>query len=192
MPIQAPTLPAAAKILQDHLNDLLARTLTQTRLIVFGTPGSESVSVSFRQKGKPSSAELKTGWGRMSLDLWQACAGVPVPSGGVALQTIRYRYALSVEGQGEPFLRWEYEKNPPEGSLQCRHHIQGSLLLPEPFGISLNQLHVPTRYTLIEDIIRFCIHDLGVKPLGGGGWSERLEESVQKFKEEFATPIDRW
>ena len=191
MPIEAPTLPAAAKTLQDHLNDLLTRTLTETRLIVFRVPNSSVVSVSFRQKGKPSSAELKTSRGRMSLELWQTCAGVPARRPGyVQLQTIRYRYALTVKDAEEPMLRWDYEKVRPAAKSWCRHHFQGCLPLPEPFGVALNELHVPTGYTLIEDVIRFCIDDLGVRARSPD-WEDLLEESERKFKEEFALPMDR-
>jgi len=37
----------------------------------------------------------------------------------------------------------------------------------------------------IEDILRFCIVDLGVEPLSAN-WHEILQESYELFREEFA------
>lgn len=68
----------------------------------------------------------------------------------------------------------------------CRHHLQGPLLVP--FGrheLNLNDFHLPTGYTTIEDVIRFCIVDLGASPLSRD-WHETLEGSYRLFKTKFA------
>jgi hypothetical protein len=101
------------------------------------------------------------------------------------LRTIRYRYTLRPDGDSEPRLRWEYVREFSEGN-PSRHHLQGPITVP--FGrreLNLNDLHLPTGYTTIEDVIRFCIVDLGVTALSSG-WHEVLEESYRLFKTKFA------
>jgi len=49
----------------------------------------------------------------------------------------------------------------------------------------LNDLHLPTGYVLLEEIIRFCIVDLGVRTLDAD-WNKTLEDSEEKFKKSFA------
>lgn len=190
MPIEAPTLLAAARKLQEHLNGLLTRTITETRLVAVALQGAPRVLVTFRQAGKPIFAPLRTRFDTFHLSLRQICEGIPGEGGGVQLQTVIYAYTLTPLGAREPAFRWEYEKRPQPGFLASRHHLQGEIPLPPPFGISLNKLHVPTGYTLIEDIIRFCIVDLGVSPLSGA-WDRLLQESEDVFKHDFAPPTDR-
>jgi hypothetical protein len=45
-------------------------------------------------------------------------------------------------------------------------------------------LHLPTGFVALEDVLRFCIVDLGVNPLSDG-WHDVLEESYRLFKTEF-------
>lgn len=70
------------------------------------------------------------------------------------------------------------------GAEYCRHHVQG----PIHFGItdrdrvegSLQRWHLPTGPVAIEDIIRFCIVDLGIEPLDAG-WGDILKRSYDRF-----------
>jgi len=41
----------------------------------------------------------------------------------------------------------------------------------------LNDLHLPTGWVRLEEVLRFCIVDLGVRPLSPR-WHEALVESV--------------
>ena len=49
----------------------------------------------------------------------------------------------------------------------------------------LNDLHLPTGFTTIEEVLRFCIVDLGVTPLSDE-WDRVLTDSYEKFKGDFA------
>jgi hypothetical protein len=51
-------------------------------------------------------------------------------------------------------------------------------------AVSLNDLHLPTGYVAFEEVLRFCIVDLGVHPLSDG-WDGVLRESYEQFKTEF-------
>ena len=101
-------------------------------------------------------------------------------------------------------FRWEYEKDP--GNSYCRHHFQGPITVPikHDTEVSLNDLHVPTGFVTVEEILRFCIVDLGVPPLSPATlppapaepgdhdlhrhktWDEVLTESYERFKGDFA------
>lgn len=133
----------------------------------------------------PAEVPLQTRFGVAHLSIAQTCLTEREPDGEHRLRTIRYRYALRPEGDSEPQLRWEYVREFSEDN-PCRHHLQGPVSVP--FGrreLNLNDLHLPTGYTTIEDVIRFCIVDLGVSPLSSG-WHEVLEESYRLFKTKFA------
>lgn len=88
-------------------------------------------------------------------------------------------------GADDPLFRWEFVRFPSSGSFWCRNHLQG----PINIGVggrtvNLNDWHLPTGLVPIEEIIRFCIVDLGVPPLDVGvdtdgvpGWHTRLAGS---------------
>ncbi len=185
MPIEARTLQGAAKTFCDHLNHVLARTVTRTRL-QFIDVGEDLIQVAFRQAGRPTTARLTTRFGQMELFLGQNCAAEPTDSKRVRLFTASYKYTLNVHGVEEPLFRWEYKRKPTPSERWCRHHVQGNV--PLRIGkkdTSLNDLHLPTGYVAIEDVLRFCIVDLKVKPLTKN-WHETLEGSYNRFKTEFA------
>lgn len=186
MAFEGRTLREANQSFKDHLNQLLAHTITQTPLVAMIEPRSSLATIGFRQGGVPGSALLRTRFGMMELYLGQVCDGVDAERRRVGLRTIKYQYKLTPAGTTEPLIRWEYDRFPTGQGLWCRHHIQGPI--PVSFGVggpvSLNDLHLPTGQILIEEVIRFCIVDLGVQPLdssfrddGLPAWHHRLLES---------------
>jgi hypothetical protein len=100
------------------------------------------------------------------------------------LKTLSYRYHIRPDGKTDPAFRWEYTREAPGD--HCRHHIQGPL--DAHFGrasLSLNDIHLPTGYVTIEEIVRFLIVDLGVKPLTER-WREVIADSYRTFKTKLA------
>ena len=96
-----------------------------------------------------------------------------------------YRYTLTPAGADEPLLRWEYVRSPPPGAEWCRHHLQGSEELEiNGYVVPLDAFHLPTGYVTFEEVLRFCIVDLGVLPLHRN-WSAILRDSYEQFKAEF-------
>lgn len=182
MPIVEKTLPGAARAFCDRLNSLLAATLTESRLVVFEARGA--FCLGFRRRGVIVEAPLSTQRGRFGLSIGQTFEGVSEP-GGIRLTTRSYRYVLTPEGAQEGLFRWEYEKRWPRPEDRwCRHHLQGTVSVPLPLGsVALDALHVPTGYVTLEEVLRFCIVDLGAKPRKKG-WHERLEESYRRFRED--------
>lgn len=190
MAIEGATLEEATRAFREHMNGLLARTVTRTRLVTLPHHGriqAASVQVAFRQGGRATEARLHTRYGPMHLYLGQRCESA-MRGRRHRLVTAAYRYTLRAEGKHDPLLRWEYERRwPHSGARWCRHHLQGDVPVPLGDGsVSLNALHTPTGYVTVEEVLRFCIVDLGVAPLAAD-WHEQLEASYALFKGDFAS-----
>lgn len=102
------------------------------------------------------------------------------------MMLVSYRYALGHNQGSEPVFRWESSSpDLADRALWNRFHVQGavavSLSTRRP-PVSLNDLHLPTGAIPIEDVIRFCIVDLGVTPLSDD-WDARLRESRRLTRE---------
>jgi len=191
VPIEAGTFDEAARSFCDHLNHVLARTVTETRLIWVHVPGQSLGEVAFRQAGAPTVAPLRTRFGLMSLSLGQLCGSVVQPSGLHRLYTAKYKYTITPEGAQQALFRREYVRRyPSPDDRWCRHHLQGDVPLPRPLydgatPLTLDGLHVPTGFTTVEEVLRFCLTDLGVEPLSAD-WDDVLTESYERFKTDFA------
>lgn len=91
-------------------------------------------------------------------------------------------------GADDPLFRWEVVRFPSTGSLWRRNHLQGPITVDlGGRAVDLDDWHLPTGWAPVEEIIRFCIVDLGVPPIdpsvdaeGIPGWHARLTESAQQ------------
>jgi len=65
------------------------------------------------------------------------------------------------------------------GKRWCWRHIQMPHIASMPQGeLNFNKIHIPSGYVVIEDVIRFLITDLGVKPpCGSTKWHQKLVDS---------------
>jgi len=163
MPIVAPSVWSAAAQFCEHLNEVLATTVTQTRLVPARRRARDiQIDIAFRQAGRAIEAPLATRFGPLRLSLAQVCDGIPWHDDTVQLRTIRYRYTLAV-ADADPLFRWEY--GPLLPGFHANHHLQGAVPLQiGRHALSLNDLHLPTGHVGVEEILRFCIADLGVRP----------------------------
>lgn len=180
MPSTGRSLQEASRSFTDHLNRTLNRTLTQRRLIAVPNREDEYIGILFREAGRFRPVRLHTRYGPMDFGVSLRCVVEPVDNRRVKLSTAWYRYTLQAEDHREPMFRWEYVSEPEsDDAFWARHHLQGSA--PIDVGsqyVSLNDLHVPTGPVPIEEVIRFCINDLGVAPLSGE-WDAILVESAE-------------
>ncbi len=183
-PIEGKSLEAVSRRFSDQLNRLLAKTISQHRLVALAIP-KRGVNIAFRQSGIVETAKLKTRFGEMELFIGLLCDAAEVERKLRRLFIAEYKYTLTLKGSTEPLWRWEYVRRwPRETDRWCRHHVQGAI--PVSIGrqsISLNDLHLLTGYVTLEEIIRFCLVDLKVKPLSSD-WHEILQKSYQQFKRE--------
>jgi len=191
MAARRPELPGAVRGFRDRLNTLLHRTITPQPLIMTGaTPaadGAQRMQFTFRQGG-PVLAELQSRVGVLGLYVGQVCEARPSDQDGPPIRTVNYRYALHVgtDINSEPVMRWEFDRRPADPQAQwSRRHLQGPIPLSfGPTTVSLNDLHLPTGYVTLEDVIRFCVHDLGV-PAIRSDWNDILIQSYREFKDQF-------
>ena len=189
----------ALETFRERLNSLLRDTITAAPLAPIFAPRppdgfTAHAEFSFRDGGRPTAVPLQSKLGELRLYVGQVCATHIV--GGPLRRTHRvstqaYTYHLYVGGAHEPLLRWEYLKQwPDEDARWCRHHLQGPTALD--FGssrVSMADLHMPTGYVTLEDVIRFCICDLGVQPLDPRkDWHQRLEQTYDEFRSESSPP----
>jgi hypothetical protein len=102
------------------------------------------------------------------------------------LKTLAYAYRIS-EGPtlNDPYIfRWEYNSRERLESLSPRHHFHTPAIL-RCFGtreLNLNRLHIASGWVTVEEIIRFLIVELGLKPKSRD-WDRLLRESEEKFRE---------
>ena len=189
MAFKGRTLQEACQALREHLNRLLSHTITRVPIIVLIEPGTDLVYVSFRQGGVSDSVTLQSRFGPVDLYLGLICDGVDGEHQRFRLRTLKYQYLMKRANESEPVVRWEYDRFPTGPGLWCRNHLQGAIPVRFSNGqpVSLNDMHLPTGWVPFEEVIRFCIVDLGVQPLdeslrddGLPEWDHRLRESQQR------------
>jgi hypothetical protein len=187
MPIRGRSLGDVTRIFVDQLNAILHTTVTQMPLS-FEVAGSIA-NIRFRRGIEPAPAQLQTHYGPMGLYIGQLCDSTIDDQRVYTLRTTSYRYALLPEGHADPLLRWEYVRTRATDTYYCRHHFQG----PIHVGItdrdgregSFQNWHLPTGWVAIEEVLRFCIVDLGVEPLDDE-WDTILSDSYERSITEFA------
>lgn len=190
-PIEGTTPEETVASYVSYLNDLLRDTITSLPLrSIMRTGRTDLFQIAFEEEGNsPGEALLETKLGEMRLFVAQLCHTDRVSRSRYRLHTREYTYDLTPAGANEPLFRWEYVRYPTKRDAGwCRHHLQGPLALPlrsrRKGEVTLNDLHLPTGYVPLEEIIRFCIHDLAAKS-ARANWHDVLEESYQKFRTEF-------
>src|SRR5262249_5504507 len=101
-------------------------------------------------------------------------------------RTLRYAYRIAEvpNFDGRCLIRWEYNARSLRESRHPRHHVQMSAILSREnhtSNLDLEDLHLPTGWITVEEIIRFLICDFGVRPKSKD-WDTILQESEDLFK----------
>lgn len=184
MPFEGRTLREVTQAHRESLNRLLAHTITRVPLIAVLDQQNDQSGISFRRGGRVSTAPIMSKYGPIELSLQQKFDTIEGEIDRVQLRVLEYQYMITPIGSDDPLLRWEFVRFPSSGSFWCRNHLQGPI--PVAIGgrsVSLNDWHLPTGWVPVEEIIRFCIVDLGVPPLdqsvdadGIPEWHDRLIE----------------
>ncbi len=164
---------------RSHIAKIVSATLRSREPILIQAAGAFSGTL---QTPKPIA--LTTRVGRLYLHLAQALE-VEKRSEGVhkyRLTTLKYWYRLqeSAADDADALIRWEYERVP--NKYHCPQHVQLRATVRAPKGktIELNKVHLPTGWVPIEDVIRFLIVDLQVKP-ADPAWDSILGASADLF-----------
>lgn len=168
---------------RDILSHIVSETLSRQAVMSIMRLGDD-FRIAFLQGDEPRGFPIKTSFGPLYFHVGQLVSTEINKQGKHELQTLHYYYRLQTGPRFDDpaLLRWEYEKVPRNGALFCRHHIQGNVrLVWGDRNIHFNSVHVPTGWVLIEEVIRFLIHELGHKPPCGNRWNKVLTESRDAF-----------
>lgn len=196
MPIREGSPKACFDRFVNHVQDLVARILDPTLFVSHKIPRGAGLHCDIQLGAFGDRAvKLKSNThGKVYLYMAQDLVAVQIGS-QYELRTRKYWYKIyerEPELESEPLFRWEYA--PGECGSHCRHHFhvgkgaaQKSVCLPLGSSeVDLNKIHIPTRYVLIEDIMRFLIADLGVVPVTDT-WEPLLVESEQVFYNKYSS-----
>lgn len=166
---------------KNHLNRLLNRTVTQAPLTKLLVP--PRVLLQFWQDGRPVCVRVGRGY---HLYVGQTLEAIKEAKSRYRLRTVAYAYRIA---EGPSFddrclFRWEYKAREFEDSLFPRHHLHLPVMLRCAGHRTLDAeaLHIPTGWITVEEVVRFLIHELGVRPRSRN-WDALLRESEQKFRE---------
>ena len=185
MPITGRKRGECFRYFRKHLGDLVAATLTKTHQLHYDSK-DDLRTLCFRE-GDQITIPLKTKEnGTLHFSLAQSLEEVR-EKGKYVLMTRQYWYRVQKNPglKEHAILRWEYDpkQHPPKDKSSCMHHLH---LDAEFLGRHLNEIHVPTGWVLIEDVIRFLITELGVQPpCGSQNWPGLLHRSAKRFFREF-------
>ena len=172
----ADSAQVAIKTFKDHLNHLLARTITQTPLRSLEV-GSRA-TIEFREDG--SARAIEVGDSGLFLFINQSVKVTREARRRYHLTTLTYSYRIA-DGPGREdwLFRWEYVSHHTEQgkSLHPRHHCH----VPFDHRCLTTKKHIPTGWVLLEEVIRFLIHELDVDPLSED-WDDILQESEEQFR----------
>lgn len=189
MPIIERRPERAFQEFEKHICELVRDTLPLPSGIrlALTTKGHFGV-LEFVRGGIGTSVELATSVGPLWFSINQELVAEKEQKRRFRLRTRRYAYRLATSGdpRAEAILRWEYDSS-IEDDVQCRHHHHSNAAIP--FGsqtLNLQRLHLPTGWVLIEEVLRFLFHDLGVQPRVAD-WPGRLRSSEDRFHTEFTS-----
>jgi hypothetical protein len=172
--LEADTARAAIETFKDHLNGLLARTITQTPLAALQV--GSAATIEFRENGIARPIQIDD----IFLFVNQSVRVTKEGKRRFRLKTLTYSYRIADGPAREDWLfRWEYVSRESEQGrgLHPRHHCH----LPFDHGCLTRKTHIPTGWVLLEEVIRFLIHELDVDPLTED-WDEILQESEEQFR----------
>jgi hypothetical protein len=141
----------------DHLNGVLNRTVSDSRLSVTPIAGYPDAFELVRVvDGANAPLELDGTTARLYLRL------VVVVEDG-ACRTESYGYRLQADASmGSWLIRWEYVRDPPAAYFsypRAHVHVNGKFPSEAPIG----RLHIPTRRMPLELVLRHLITDWGVR-----------------------------
>lgn len=168
---------------RDHLAKLLNRTVTDARLSLIHVRNADRAQITFRQGRIPIAASVFAN--DLFLYIGQFVRVTQQADRSWKLRTIEYRYRVQGTSglNDEDCFRWEYVAREVRDTPHCRHHLhlQGDYTLGPRRTVPLAVVHLPTGWVTIEEIIRFLITELGVRPKEPR-WEDLLRASEEQFK----------
>lgn len=174
---------------REHLNRLLHTTITDASLQLLGTERRDRAFLEFRQGELDEIRCAKVGGGYY-LFLGQVLEAEETRVNDVQkyrLRTLSYAYRIT-EGPTLDcgwLFRWEYDSPKIKRGTQPRHHIHVNAdvrCFRDRFKLNCSELHLPSGWIAIEEVIRFLINELHLDPKSEE-WDRHLRDSEEKFRE---------
>jgi hypothetical protein len=167
---------------KEHLNFLLNKTVTDAPLSLLLIPPLPRALLRFWQNDRLVCVKVGRSY---HLFIGQTLEAVK-DGKRYRLRTLAYAYRIT---EGPSFddrclFRWEYNSREYKESLAPRHHLHfpATLRCAGNRILDTEALHIPSGWITIEEIIRFLVHELEVKPKSNN-WDTLLRDSEQKFRE---------
>lgn len=191
MPITGRTAKACFDTFATHVRSLLAETVCKHRHVrLDANKGTNRAVLTFAEPDGKAAA-LDTAPGKLYFYASQQLDVVPESKKRFRLRTLRYFYRLQSGPElsaKNALLRWEYDRAKRGGDRPCRHHMHAPVELAFDGGkLCLDDVHVPTGWVTIEEVIRFLILEIGHKPPCGTKWPDALADSERAFFEDFTS-----
>lgn len=188
MPITGKTAKECFNVFSSHISKLIANVLPSKCQVRIRKVNADRAVLEYL-KADGSLVPLKTKFGTIYFSAWQFLQTSKQTNRKYQLKTVQYSYRIqnTSNAQGcDAVLRWEYE--PKSNDQHCRHHFHAStkVALAEDF-LDLNKCHLPNGWIMIEEVLRFLIVELGVKPPCKDNWGEILANSEKDFYESFTS-----
>ena len=185
MALVAKTPREAFHIFRDHINHTLNTVLTDYRLqldILNKKQGPAFLHFKSRNNERIA-VPISSPW---YLYLGQVLQTAPERN-SYRLLTVQYAYRVQRTSpiSDEADVRFEYlsPRLAATDNQYCSNHVQFHRDYQDVRdGFSPNKLHIPTGWVTIENVIRFLIADLDVKPRIST-WDEELRKSEKQFRE---------
>jgi hypothetical protein len=166
-----------------HISGLINQTITDAPLSLTHRKDSVFAQFAFRDNADfPVAAPLFSGG--LFLAVSQQLRVEQQPDKTWKLRTLEYTYHL-LEGSSPDskwIIRWEYVSHIQRRNEHSRHHVHIATVVDTPAGkMDLDKLHLSTGWVTIEEVIRFLVAEMGVKPKISD-WDDQLLESEELFK----------
>jgi len=164
----------AAQRFADHLNGVLNRTVSDSRLVVAPIPG-EPDTFKLTRVVEEDDVPLELDGTTARLFVQQV-----VVVEDDQCRTESYLYRLQADASARSALvRWEYRRDPPRAKYlypRAHVHVNGTFADGKP----ASPKHIATARVSLELVLRNLISDWGVKPRTND-WEAILEESAEAF-----------
>jgi hypothetical protein len=184
---------------REYVAQLISKTISKAAHVAYEDDDAQRSrepvllrNLGFRRGNELTTIPIETDFGTMHFLLGQSLECVPEKR-GCRLRTQRYWYRIQeVAGRDtKAILRWEFDPSTPQKYSPLHTHARVKITLSSGALLDLDRVHIPTRWVLMEDVIRFLITDLGVRPPCGDEWLKVLKDGFRRFRNEFCLPPQR-
>jgi len=168
---------------RDHISGLLNKTITDAPLSLTHRKDRPFAQFAFRDDADfPMAAPLFSAG--LFLAVSQQLQVEQQSDQTWKLRTLAYSYHLLEDSNPDSrwIIRWEYVSHAQRRNEHPRHHVHIATIVDTPAGeMDLDKLHLSTGWVTIEEVIRFLIAEMGVKPKIAD-WDDQLLKSEELFK----------